>query len=208
MRFWIVDPHSWKLQGMLGGCQAIGQWQCGAPHPINETAGHHHPTQPPMGQPGEGYGDKGPHPPLFHHYPQASRSTVSGPGQALLHIYLTNAGICSANVAPRTDQRTVGWPGAGAKAVPAHFVTWCKLHGSSLSHRPPETRGATNSAVPEFAMGLASSEEFSSWLPPQRGQRHKKTLHNNYKLSLFPSWARRYNWSPTASLVHLLNSTI
>ena len=66
----------------------------------------------------------------------------------------------------------VGWPGAGTKAaiVPSHFVsTWCKLQRSFWSHRSPETKAATNSAVPKFR------EEFSSWLPPQTGQCHEKS---------------------------------
>ena len=134
----------------------------------------------------------------------ASGSTVSGSGQVLLHIYLTNAGICSTNVAPRSDQRTFGWSEAGARAVPVHSVTWCKLQGSSVwvTGLQKLEVGRTQLCL-KFAKGLASSNEFSIWLPPQRTC-HQRNLSNNYKLSLLPSQTRQFDRSLIANLVHTI----
>ena len=48
------------------------------------------------------------------HSLKASRITGSGPGQVLLHMYSANNRMYIASVSPRTDQKTVGWPWAGA----------------------------------------------------------------------------------------------
>ena len=57
-----------------------------------------------------------------------------------------------------------------------------------------------------FARGLAASD-FSSWLPSHRGQCHQRTLRNNHKLNVLSSRTKRFNRSPIANIVSLLNST-
>ena len=56
-----------------------------------------------------------------------------------------------------------------------------------------------------FAHGLLSSQEFTNWLPPRRGSCHQKALRNNRKLNSLPSKTKRFDRSPIAYLVKLLN---
>ena len=59
-----------------------------------------------------------------------------------------------------------------------------------------------------FAKGLESTRHFSGWLPLRRGQCHNRNLRDNQKLCSLPSRSRRFDRSPMAHLVHLLNTTI
>lgn len=59
-----------------------------------------------------------------------------------------------------------------------------------------------------FGKKLLNSNEFNHWLPSRRGQCHQRSLRNNNMLNPLPSRTRRFDRSPMAKIVKLLNTTI
>ena len=84
----------------------------------------------------------------------------------------------------------------------------CYVIAGTKRPRPRKLRFGlkTSFFTRSFARGLAASD-FSSWLPSHRGQCHQRTLRNNHKLNVLSSRTKRFNRSPIANIVSLLNST-